>query len=177
MMHTPESELHQHYVAFKVSHNTLLALLAIYPPELFDQKDTAETATPRQTLMQMAGWLREAGRRFARFQRGTGEMKYNDAVFNRVSLRQREGHSWEELIAEIESLSGEINAQVKDLVPQRMAQEERYIAWLKRLTDDCDTRTQHLYQLARDIPDQNQQRARIVEQEIVEQEIVEQEEE
>jgi len=132
--------------SFAQAYSDLLTLVAEYPDTLHDKEGACGDWSPREILAHLAGWLKEALRRFPRFARGTGNIDYNDDIFNAVSVRIRSDHSWNTIVAEIRQYSDELITFTDDLNPHQIERDTRYAEWLYELGEDCQEHTDELRQ-------------------------------
>ncbi|MEL6528080.1 MAG: hypothetical protein AAFQ07_20445, partial [Chloroflexota bacterium] len=89
---------------------------------------------PWDVVAHLNGWFVEGQRRFRRFPKGTGKVEYNVDTFNKVSLWLREGKDYEDLLTELDTLSTQFVASLRDLPSARLEREPRYADWLEDLT-------------------------------------------
>lgn len=141
-----EQSLEEQLAAFERAYDVLQQFMSTIPQTLRTEPGACGDWPPQDVLAHLCGWAAEAKRRFKRFPHGTGEAQYNRETFNKVSLWQREGHTWEALTAELQQTTGELAQMVRDLNEmQRSRFGERYREWLVGLTLEA---TDHQAELA-----------------------------
>lgn len=137
--------LHDALTRFEEAYQHFLAEADSYP----DEKRTASGAcgewSPREILAHMAGWLKEAQRRFRRYGKGTGDIRYNTDAFNEVSLWQRRDTDYSAILAELKTESAQVAAVIRGL-SERQQDDERYIEWLNALGKDARNHLSDLQQ-------------------------------
>jgi hypothetical protein len=128
--------LHDALTRFEAAYQQFLAEADSYP----DAKHTASGAcgewSPREILAHMAGWLHEAQRRFRRYGKGTGDIRYNTDAFNEVSLWQRRNDDYSKILAELKTESAKVADTIRGL-SERQKDDDRYREWLDALGNDA----------------------------------------
>ena len=121
---------------FEAAYQQFLAEADSYPDAKRTESGACGEWSPREILAHMAGWLQEAQRRFRRYGKGTGDIRYNTDAFNEVSLWQRREADYSEILAELQQEAANVADIIRGL-SERQKDDDRYREWLDALGRDA----------------------------------------
>lgn len=134
---------------FEVAFDQWLQFAETLPEALQEQADACGNWSPRDVLAHQSGWLAEAKRRFQRYPTGTGDMTYNVDAFNKVFVWQRRQQSWDNSVAELRKLVGDLAQMGRDLSENEIKRNGgRYTEWFEAMAGDAKHHQAELAQWA-----------------------------
>lgn len=134
------------FAQFQVAYASFLDITSRYSDAIQTETGVSGDWSAREVVAHINGWIVEALRRFPRFAKGTGDIKYNIDAFNAVSIWLRDGKDFDQLIDELQQLMIKVSgfvAEIDDLYTNRDA---RYGEWLDILTEQAEIHGEELQQ-------------------------------
>ena len=129
---------------FQQSFDSLIAIAEQYPPDLQTTPGVTGEWSAREVLAHLNGWLVEAGRRFPRYAKGTGNINYNIDAFNAVSIWLRENKDFEQILDETRKLVAKMVGMANDLPDVYIERDNRYSEWLVALSKEAHNHGEQL---------------------------------
>lgn len=133
---------------FEQAYETLITVAEQYPEDLKTQAGVTGTWSAREVLAHLCGWLAEAKRRYPRYGRGAGEIKYEIDNFNAVSIRMREGKEYDQILDELRTSVEQLTTMARAITEQKYQRDGRYINWLNILLEEAENHTAQLQAFA-----------------------------
>lgn len=135
---------------WQASNEAFLALIGTLPRTLREKEGACGVWTPKQVIAHLAGWQREALKRYEMFAKGeTTSIRYDVDKFNADSVAALKLLSWYETIETFEHTCDDLQAFV-ETNPNRKQR-----GWLKALDRDLREHTEELRQWMTDQTEEN----------------------
>ena len=88
--------------------------------------------SPKEVVAHLAGWDREAARRFHQFMKGpTEDIKYDLDTFNSESVAERQYMNWEQTLKELDEAHHTLRHAIELVEPKHIKMESRFFGWLE----------------------------------------------
>jgi len=98
--------------------------------------------SPKEVVAHLAGWDREAARRFHQFmQSPTEDIDYDLDGFNARSVAARQHLSWEQTLDELDDAHQELQQAIALVEPQHLEADSRFFGWLEGRSGDYEEHT------------------------------------
>jgi hypothetical protein len=131
---------------FRAAYDGLFTLVSNYPAALVEKPGACGWWSPRQVLAHLAGWVKEANRRFDAFEAGdSASIAYRDRLddFNAQSVAARATFTWGETLDELRAGVERLASRATRLTTWQI-HDPRYTEWLVSLQEDCVEHTEQL---------------------------------
>ena len=101
-------------------------------PSRREQKGLCGHWSPKKVVAHLAGWDREAARRFHLFMDGpTEDIKYDLDTFNSKSVAERQHMNWEQTLKELDEAHDTLKHAINLVEPKHIKMEDRFFGWLE----------------------------------------------
>ena len=93
--------------------------------------------SPKEVVAHLAGWDREAARRFHLFMKGpTEDIEYDLDTFNSASVNERKHMNWEQTLKELNDAQDTLRQAIELVEPKHIKMEGRFFGWLEGRIQD-----------------------------------------
>lgn len=133
----PENTFAEIITNFEAAYAEFFATARDYPQNLHTKGGVCGVWSPKELLAHFSGWLVEALRRYRAYARGSGEMEYNVDAFNQLSVWQRRSLTYDEVVAELETLVAQVAEAARKIPAEQIERDERYAYWLREMTREA----------------------------------------
>ncbi|MCA9912776.1 MAG: maleylpyruvate isomerase N-terminal domain-containing protein [Anaerolineae bacterium] len=133
----PENTFAEIIVNFETAYAEFFATAHDYPQALRTASGVCGVWSPKELLAHFSGWIAEAMRRYRAYPRGSGEMDYNVDAFNQVSVWQRRSMTYDEVVAELETLVAQLAEMARQIPAAQIERDYRYAYWLREMTREA----------------------------------------
>lgn len=133
----PENTFTEIIANFESAYAEFFATARDYPEALRTRSGVCGVWSPKELLAHFSGWFVEALRRYRAYARGSGEIEYNVDAFNQVSIWQRRSMTYDEVVAELETLVVQVAEAARQVPAEQAQRDERYAYWLREMTREA----------------------------------------
>lgn len=111
-------------------------------PSAREQSGVCGEWSPKEVVAHLAGWDREAARRFQQFMQGpTEDIDYDLDAFNAESVAARQHLAWEQALHELDKAHRVLQQAIALVEPQHLEADSRFFEWLEGRSRDYDEHT------------------------------------
>ncbi len=133
------------YAAWQSAHHDFSQVVKAIPAELRKKAGVCGEWSCQQIVAHLAGWQREALKRYRDFQQGdSSNIRYEIDQFNASSVAALKLFNWKETLETFADTCEDLELQVGQLSPETTAQDARYAQWMIGLARDLREHTQQI---------------------------------